>query len=85
MGRSRSSRDKRDTYSYALKLGRRIVYRGITTNPDRRVAEHKRSGKRFTHMVVQPRVSRKTALKRERQSIRAYRCGHGGKKPRYNK
>jgi len=64
MGRRR----KRDTYNYELKRGRRIVYRGITKNPNRRLGEHKRSGKRFTHMRVHScPVTRSTALQREKK------------------
>jgi predicted GIY-YIG superfamily endonuclease len=60
-------RTKRDTYNYVLKQGRKIVYRGITNDPDRRLKEHENSGKRFSHMVVNPYpVSRKTALEREK-------------------
>ena len=60
-------RAKRDTYNYVLKRGRKIVYRGISNDPERRLNEHKQSGKRFTHIVVNPYPSsRKTARKREK-------------------
>jgi predicted GIY-YIG superfamily endonuclease len=59
-------RAKRDTYNYVLKRGRRIVYRGITNDPERRLNEHRKSSKRFTRMVVDPYpCSRRTARKRE--------------------
>jgi len=60
-------RAKRDTYNYVLKRRRRIVYRGITNDPERRLNEHRKSGKRFTHMAVDPYPSsRRTARKREK-------------------
>lgn len=31
----------RDTYKYHVKVGRKIVYRGITKDLDRRGSEHK--------------------------------------------
>ena len=62
-------RRKRDTYNYLLKQHRRIVYRGITNDPERRYGEHKRSGKRFTHMLVHPYpAKRSTARKREKRN-----------------
>ena len=60
-------RAKRDTYNYVLKRRRKIVYRGISNDPERRFKEHRKSGKRFTHMVVNPHpCSRRTARKREK-------------------
>lgn len=32
---------KRDTYKYHVKIGRKIIYRGITKDLDRRGSEHK--------------------------------------------
>ena len=78
-------RAKRDTVNYALRQGKKIVYRGITNDPDRRRAEHKRSGKRFSSMTTSVKVSRETAKKREKKRISRYKRNHGGRKPRYNK
>ena len=82
VGRRRACRD---TYNYELKQGRRVVYRGITNNPNRRFQEHLQSGKRFTYMVwsAYP-LSRKSARKREKTSIQRYERSHFGRKPRYN-
>jgi len=78
-------RAKRDTVNYTLRRGSKVVYKGITNNPERRVAEHKREGKKFTSMTTGVKVSRKTAQKREKAGIKSYRKNHSGKKPRYNK
>ncbi len=77
-------RAKRDTVNYALRDGRKVVYRGITNDPDRRLSEHEKSGKRFTSMTWGVRVSRDTALARERKGINSYKQSHH-RKPRYNK
>lgn len=78
-------RAKRDTVNYTLRRGRKVVYKGITTNPERRAAEHKRSGKKFTSMTTSVKVSRKTAQKREKSGIDSFKKNHSGRKPRYNK
>ncbi len=77
MGRSR-----RDTRVYELKDGRQIVYFGITNNPDRRLSEHVKSDKEFTHMnLVSPKLSRKSAESMEAKKIRGYDNGRG---PKFN-
>jgi predicted GIY-YIG superfamily endonuclease len=56
----------RNTYRYVLKQGHRIVYRGITNNPERRETEHRLARKRFTKLtVVGPSVTRPSAEKWE--------------------
>jgi hypothetical protein len=76
---------KRTHLNYDLKDGRKIVYRGTTNDIERRMAEHERAGKRFTHAVVQG--ARKTpagARSEERASLARYRRSHRGANPRYN-
>ena len=34
---------RRDTFNYAYRVGRKVSHRGITNNPKRRQAEHRRS------------------------------------------
>ena len=76
---------KRDTYIYQLKDGKRIVYIGITDNPDRRALEHKHSRKKFTHVrVKQFPMSRKKAEELEKEFIQRYQRQHRGKSPKYN-
>jgi predicted GIY-YIG superfamily endonuclease len=76
---------KRDTYRYKLKDGNRVVYIGITNEPERRVREHDSDGHKFCKMeIVGPKVSEDTAKKWEEESIEKYRKSTG-KKPKYNK
>jgi len=78
-------RTKRDTYCYELKNKGKVVYRGITTDVERRVREHERDGKRFTTYCYNTvPLSRKGALKAESEGIDTYRHSHG-KRPRYNR
>jgi len=77
---------KRDTYRYTLWDGRRKVYAGTTENPDQRKQQHRAKGWRFTTMHREgPVVTRETALEWEQNALEAYRRGHGGRNPRYNK
>lgn len=78
-------RARRTTHNYDLKQGKKTVYKGISKNPESRANAHKRSGKRFSHVFVYPKVSRSTAVKRERKGIETYKRNHRGKKPKYNK
>ena len=58
---------KRNTTRYTLRVGNRIVRRGITDNPPRRAAEHKRDGRSGTMRKEGPKVTRKSALAWERK------------------
>ena len=42
---------KRNTYKYELTKGNKVVYIGITNNPERREAEH-RQNKNFDKMKI---------------------------------
>ena len=77
-------RARRDTYNYTLRDGRKVVQFGITNNPERRIDEHERDGKRFTSVTIDFPCSRETALELERQAIETYKQNQG-KRPRYNK
>jgi hypothetical protein len=76
----------RDTYQYDLKRGYKVVYRGITNDPERRINEHDNSGKSFSHMSVDiyPK-SRSRAEEEETERIQTYQQTHNGKGPKYNK
>ena len=63
----------------------RIRYFGVTGNPSRRAAQHKRDGKTGKMRVETTHVNRTAALKWERQKLSAYRRRHGGKNPPLNK
>ena len=59
---------KRDTYRYTLRSPKgKILYRGITNDPERRAAEHKNDGKPGTLRVEGPVVSRETARDWEKE------------------
>jgi hypothetical protein len=81
-----SRRAKRDTYIYELKDSHRIVYYGITNNPDQRLISHDNGRKRFTHMnIIRGPMSRLRAEDLEYDYIQNYQYNHGGRPPRYNK
>jgi predicted GIY-YIG superfamily endonuclease len=74
----------RDTYNYTLRYHGKVVYQGITNDPERRIQQHIQSGKRFTSFTVSFPCSKDIALDRERSAIDNYRYHHG-RRPRYNK
>ena len=52
----------------------------------RRMEEHDEEGKQFTHMtVLTRRMTKEGAKAKEEERLAAYRKGHGGKIPKYNK
>ncbi len=76
---------KRDTYRYKIKDSNEILYFGITDDLKRRESEHISDGKQFSKIEkVGPAVTRESALKWERESIKKYKKSHGGKSPKYN-
>lgn len=77
---------KRDTVTYDLKQGRKVVYKGTTNNPEKREIEHRQKGKKFSRLLVTSRMmTREGAKKREADALKTYRRNHGGKNPKYNK
>ena len=77
---------KRDTITYDLKQGRKIVYRGITNDPERRIQQHRADGKKFDKMVITSRrMTEDGAKKKESEKLKTYRHSHGGLNPKYNK
>ena len=77
---------KRDTVTYDLKKGRKIVYRGTTNDPDRREREHLNDGLDFDRLVpTSRRMTPQGAKDRETNNLKRYRRNHGGRNPRYNK
>lgn len=74
----------RDTTRYELRDGNRVVYVGITNDPERRAQEHA-ADKDFTRMVtVGPKVTRTTAERWEEERIDTYKQNHKGERPKYN-
>ena len=77
---------KRDTQTYALYDGPKKVYIGTTDDLQRRGEEHRDSGKRFTRIDQTSRqMTEEGAKDKETNQLEAYREGHGGRNPRYNK
>lgn len=76
---------KRDTYRYRLKDGNKIIYIGITGDPERRAREHKIDEKKIIFEVVGPRVTEDSARKWEQDRLKVYRSSNKGKNPKYNK
>lgn len=75
----------RDTVTYDLKRGPKVVYRGTTNNPERREREHRAQGKDFDQLkVTSPRMTGDGAKVKEAENLARYRRGHGGRNPEYN-
>ncbi len=76
---------KRDMHKYELKDGKKVVYVGITDNPDGRTRQHEKD-KNFSHMnVIGRKTTEEAARKWEQNRLKTYRKNHGGKGPKYNK
>jgi len=77
---------KRDTVTYDLKDGHKIIYRGTTNDPKAREEEHLAAGKKFTKLAVTSRkMTEESAKAKESKALKIYRKDHGGKNPKYNK
>ena len=77
--------DPREYYNYELKQHGRVVYRGQTNDLDRREKEHKRDGKKFTHLKKVGRAKTYEGVRKtETKSLKTYRENHKGKNPKYN-
>ncbi len=75
----------RDTVTYELKKGNKVVYVGTTNDPERREVEHKQQGKQFTKLNVTSRkMTDNGAKKKEAERLKTYRRNQG-KNPLYNK
>lgn len=75
---------KRDTTRYELRQGNKVVYVGITDNPERRMKEHEADKDFGTMVTIGPKVTRRTAEEWETQRISTYKENHGGERPMYN-
>ena len=63
----------------------RIKYVGVTNNPRRRAAEHKRDGKRGKLKVETRRMPRGFARYWEKRKLARHRKTHRGRNPVHNK
>ena len=75
----------RNTVTYDLKRGKKVVYRGTTDDPERREQEHRNEGKRFDRLLVTSRrMTEEGAKEKEAEALKRYRQSHKGKNPLYN-
>lgn len=76
---------KRETITYDLKHGREVVYKGTTSNLERREQEHREDGKNFDRAVpTSRRMTEEGAKVKEKAQLETYRKNQG-KNPKYNK
>ena len=76
---------KRDTYKYELTRGNKVVYVGITNDPNRREQEHHQD-KVFDKMRLVGHASTESGASQwETARIQTYMKNHNGKTPEYNK
>ena len=76
---------RRDTKRYKLVNDGKVVYYGISDDPERRREEHKDEGKQFDRMdLIKPPVTRRSAERWEEERLEAFRRTHRGRNPRYN-
>lgn len=76
----------RDYYRYELYDQGKIIYIGITNDPQRREEEHQAEGKKFRTMSIRgPAVSKATAERWEEKRLASFRNNHRGRNPKYNK
>lgn len=86
IGDSTMAKKPRDTVTYELKQGNKVVYVGTTDNPERRQQEHENSGKQFTNLkVTSIKMTEDGAKKKEADRLAIYQKNHGGHGPMYNK
>ena len=77
---------KRNTVTYELKEGNKVVYKGTTKNPESREKQHRQEGKKFSSLEITSRqMTEEGAIKKEQKELQTYRKTHQGKNPKYNK
>jgi len=60
----------RDTYKYHVKVGNKVVYRGITNDLERRAAEHRARWPNARIVKIGNRTTREKAVEWERRGGR---------------
>ncbi len=65
--------DERDTYRYHFKVGKKIKYRGVTSNLDRRTHEHKQRWPSGKIVRIGRKTTRQKALEWKRQGGKSQR------------
>lgn len=57
----------RDTYKYVVKIGKRVVHQGVTSDLKRREAEHKAHSPKSHVVKIGRKTTRERALEWERR------------------
>ncbi len=61
---------KRDTVTYELRQGNKVVYVGTTNDPERRQNEHRDQGKKFGKMTItSKKMTSEGAQKKESERL----------------
>jgi predicted GIY-YIG superfamily endonuclease len=66
-------REERDTYRYHFKVGKKIKYRGVTSDIERRELEHKQRWPDGKIVRIGQKISRQSALEWKRQGGKSSR------------
>lgn len=74
----------RDTNKYELTKGNKVVYVGITNDPVRREAEHRKEMDFDKMRIIGAKSQRDSAEKWETERIQTYMKNHKGETPKYN-
>ena len=75
----------RDTVTYELKNGNKVLYVGTTNDPERRLEEHVEQRKKFGPMkLTSVKMTEEGAQKKEAERLSTYRDNQG-ENPPYNK
>ena len=65
--------ERRDTYKYQVKVGKKVVHMGITTDLERRAREHKREFPKGKVVQLGRRTTRDAAMNWEREKLNKYK------------
>ena len=76
----------RNTMTADLKAGRRVVYRGTTSDPAAREAAHRADRMVFDRLIpTSRRMTQEGAKAKEKAQLAAYRGSHDGRNPNYTR
>lgn len=80
-----SNSKNRDTFTYELKQGNKIVYIAETNDIEATEQRHKDYGKKFTKIVkTSNKMTKNSAQQRETENLERYRRNHKNKNTKYN-
>lgn len=80
------NKNKRESFTYTLNDGNKIVYIGETNDIEVTEQRHIDDGKKFTKIVkTSVKMKKDSAVDRETDNLEKFRKSHKGKNPKYNK